>query len=114
MIGSHTHSHQVLAHLSCDEQRHELDLSRSLLRQHLNVDVEALAYPVGTAGSFSEVSKRLAQEAGFRAAFSFYGGTNLPPTMERYDLRRVAVDEQSWHRFCVQTAICQITGKHWP
>ena len=45
-IGSHTHSHKILATLSTDEQQKECRDSRALLREN-SLAAESLAYPVG-------------------------------------------------------------------
>lgn len=113
-IGSHTHSHTVLSQLGPEQQRHELAQSRALLRRQLGMEADALAYPVGGTGSFSEQTQQLAKEAGYRMAFSFYGGTNLPGMTRPYDVKRVGVGYQSWPRFRVQVAICRRTGNYWP
>jgi peptidoglycan/xylan/chitin deacetylase (PgdA/CDA1 family) len=113
-IGSHTDSHHVLSQLGPDQQRQELARSRALLREQLGAEVDALAYPVGAASSFSDQTQQLAEEVGYRAAFSFYGGTNLPRTTQRYDIRRVGVGGQSWPRFRVQAIVCRVTGKFGP
>jgi peptidoglycan/xylan/chitin deacetylase (PgdA/CDA1 family) len=113
-IGSHTHSHHVLSQLEPDQQRRELAHSRTLLREQLGVEVDTLAYPVGHVTSFSEQTQRLARDTGYRAAFSFYGGTNQQGKMRPYDLKRVSVAGQSWSRFRVQAAICRCTGNYWP
>jgi peptidoglycan/xylan/chitin deacetylase (PgdA/CDA1 family) len=113
-IGSHTHSHRVLSQLGPDQQRQELAHSRALLREQLGLEAEALAYPVGAASSFSDQTQHLAQEVGYRIAFSFYGGTNLPGMTRRYDVKRVAVGYPSWRRFRVRAAICRATGNYWP
>lgn len=113
-IGSHTHSHHVLSQLGPQEQRRELAQSRALLREQLGVEAAALAYPVGRTTSFSDQTQQLARETGYRAAFSFHGGTNLPGKTHPYNIRRVGVGDQSWRRFQVQTAVCRLTGKYWP
>jgi peptidoglycan/xylan/chitin deacetylase (PgdA/CDA1 family) len=113
-IGSHTHDHHVLSQLRPDQQRQELAQSRALLREQLGMEVDALAYPVGAATSFSDQTQQLAQEVGYRAAFSFYGGTNLPRMTQRYNIRRVGVGGQSWPRFRVQATVCRLTGNFWP
>lgn len=113
-IGSHTCSHPVLSQLEPDQQRQELADSRALLRKHLGIEAAALAYPVGNTISFSEKTQQLAKETGYRAAFSFHGGTNLPGMTRRYDVKRVGVDDQSWRRFQVQIAFCRLTGSFWP
>ena len=113
-IGSHTHSHPILGELASDRQRQELAQSRTLLREQLSIEADALAYPFGHAAGFSDQTQQLAREIGYRAAFSYHGGTNLPGTARRYDVKRVGVDEQSRLRFRVQAAICRLTGKCWP
>jgi peptidoglycan/xylan/chitin deacetylase (PgdA/CDA1 family) len=113
-IGSHTHSHHVLSQLRPDQQRQELAQSRALLSAQLGMEVDALAYPVGAASSFSDQTQQLAQEVGYRAAFSFYGGTNLPGMTQRYNIRRVGVGGQSWPRFRAQATVCRVTGNFWP
>jgi peptidoglycan/xylan/chitin deacetylase (PgdA/CDA1 family) len=113
-IGSHTHSHQVLSQLEPEQQRQELAQSRALVRESLGIEADALAYPVGRTDSFSDQTQRLAREAGYRAAFSFSGGTNMPGDGSLYDIKRVGVDDQSWSRFRVQAAICRVTGNYWP
>lgn len=113
-IGSHTHSHHILSQLGPEQQREELTRSRALLKEHLGLAPDTLAFPVGSTTSFSEQTQQLAREAGYRAAFSFHGGTNRRGMSELYNLKRVGVDDQSWTRFRVQTSICRLTGKYWP
>ena len=113
-IGSHTYSHRVLSQLGLEEQRQELAQSRALLREQLSIEADVLAYPVGNTTSFSEQTQNLARETGYRAAFSFHGGTNQQGMMRRYDVKRVGVGDQSWSRFRVQAAICRFTGNYWP
>ena len=113
-IGSHTHSHQVLSQLQPDQQREELVRSRSILKGQLGIDADVLAYPVGGKTSFTRQTQEIARDAGYRAAVSFYGGTNLQGKMSSYDVSRVGVDNQSWERFRVQTAVCRVTGTIWP
>jgi hypothetical protein len=113
-IGSHTHSHQVLSQLEPEEQRWELAQSRALIKEQLGIEAGALAYPVGGTSCFSERTRQLAHEAGYRAAFSFYGGTNLPGETRAYDVKRVGVGDQSWLRFRVQAVVCRRTASYWP
>ncbi len=113
-IGSHTHLHAVLSQLAAEQQRRDLAQSRALLKEELGIEVDALAYPVGSTSSFSDQTQQLARETGYRAAFSFHGGTNLPGTARPYDIKRVGVGGQSWPRFRVQTAICRRTASYWP
>jgi peptidoglycan/xylan/chitin deacetylase (PgdA/CDA1 family) len=113
-IGSHTHSHHILSQLQPKQQYEELLQSRAILKEHLGSDVDTLAYPVGARSCFTMDTQQAAREAGYRAAFSFYGGTNFQGKTLAYDVQRVAVDDQSYPRFQVQTTICRATGKFWP
>jgi peptidoglycan/xylan/chitin deacetylase (PgdA/CDA1 family) len=113
-IGSHTHSHQVLSQLKPEQQFKELSQSRAILKKQLGIKADALAYPVGIKGSFTRQTQLAAREAGYRAAFSHHGGTNLPGRMYRGDINRIGIGSQSWKRFRVQTSVCSFTGKYWP
>ena len=53
-IGSHGQRHQSLAGLEECVQRHELGGSKQFLQSVLGLEVHALAYPFGWAGSFTE------------------------------------------------------------
>jgi peptidoglycan/xylan/chitin deacetylase (PgdA/CDA1 family) len=113
-MGSHTHSHPVLSQLEPQRQLEELTRSRSILKEKLGVDPNVLAYPVGARTSFTDQTQRAARDAGYRAAFSFYGGANLPGKTSPYDVNRIGVDGQSSSRFRVQTAVSRLTGRYWP
>ena len=113
-IGAHTHSHPRLSLLEEDEQRKELSLSRTILGEKLRIPIDTLAYPFGSVNAFTEQTQKIAQDAGFRAAFSYYGGANKPGLMSRYDLKRVSVRKQSWPRFKAQVTFGRLTGNFWP
>jgi len=113
-FGSQTHSHPVLSQLEPDRQSEELIRSRSIVKEELGVEVDALAYPVGDRSSFTDQTKTVARDAGYRVAFSFYGGTNLRGMTSPYDVARVPIAGQSLRRFRVQTAVCKATAKFWP
>jgi len=113
-MGSHSHSHAMLSQLSTDQQREELTKSRAILKAQLGVETNTLAYPVGIRDSFTNQTQKIAREAGYRAAFSFYGGTNLPGKTMPYDVRRIGIEVQSRSRFRVQVAVCRLTGSYWP
>ena len=114
-LGAHTHTHRLLGRLTESEQLDELTTSRRILRERADVEAETIAYPVGLRSSFTARTKALAAEAGYRAAFSFYGGINGgSQPVDRFDVRRVAADGQSVERFCLQTAAAVTLGSWWP
>jgi peptidoglycan/xylan/chitin deacetylase (PgdA/CDA1 family) len=113
-IGSHTHSHHVLSQLEPARQLEELSQSRAILKEQLGIEADALAYPVGRKVSFTGQTQMLVRDAGYRAAFSSYGGTNTQGKTSPYDVKRTKMLGQSWSRFRVRTAVCRSTGSYWP
>jgi peptidoglycan/xylan/chitin deacetylase (PgdA/CDA1 family) len=112
-FGSHTHTHEILSKLSPDQQLQELCQSREILESHLKERTDTLSIPVGQRDSFSQETVRMLGVTGYRAAFSFYGGLNIPGKIDPFDIRRYGVDGQSYSRLRLQTAIGTTTGTRW-
>lgn len=89
-IGSHTHSHNILANIDKDSQYFELTHSKEILEKQLGVSISAISYPVGLRESFNHETKRLAAQAGYEFGFSFYAGFNKLHSLDFYDIRRVS------------------------
>ncbi|MGC1464032.1 MAG: polysaccharide deacetylase family protein [Terracidiphilus sp.] len=114
-IGSHTHSHHVLSQLEPDRQFEELSKSRAILTEQLGAAVDTIAYPVGNSKSFTEDTKRIAREVGYRAAFSFYGGANFAGKISAYDVGRFDIEHYNLGRLRLETAMWRLTGHiRWP
>ncbi len=91
-IGSHAHDHRKLAALAEADQRFELTESKRILEQELGRAVNALAYPFGWPGAYDDRTLRLAQETGYRLAFTAVEGVNRPdPDSDPFALRRLNV-----------------------
>jgi peptidoglycan/xylan/chitin deacetylase (PgdA/CDA1 family) len=92
-IGSHAHDHCNLARLDEAGQRRELSESKRILEHELGREVRALAYPFGWAGTYSSLTEHLAQETGYRLAFSSLEGVNRPgpSPSRRFALHRLGV-----------------------
>jgi peptidoglycan/xylan/chitin deacetylase (PgdA/CDA1 family) len=110
-IGSHTHRHELLAKLTPEEQLEECRRSREVLQQQLGITVDALSYPVGSREAFSDVTQRCLREAGYRTAFSYYGGVNTPPTVDQYDVARIAVDRSTLPHYRLRVDLAAVTGR---
>lgn len=93
-IGSHTHRHPVLATLSENEQREELDTSKKELERRLDRPIRTLAYPVGGYQHFTAATMRIARECGYAGAFSFQTGGNIAGDIHPYNIRRLASTAQ--------------------
>lgn len=79
-FGSHTCTHPWLHGLSHEEIKHELTASKECLETRLCQKIDWLAYPHGA--STSEI-QRMAEAAGYKAAFGIYHGRS-----GRYNIRR--------------------------
>ncbi len=110
-IGSHTHSHGILARQTEATQREELALSRQVIAERLGQAPSAIAYPVGLPDCFTETTGKLVMEAGYRAGFSFYGGVNQPGQSPSWNLKRHAVAQTTPARFQLQTKVSALTGR---
>ena len=109
-FGSHTHSHEILTRLSPELQREEVRHSREILERELNRRVDILAYPVGLKHCFSAKTISALEQTGYRAAFSFYGGSNHPGEIRPFDIRRYGVADLSFASFRLQTTLRAVTG----
>jgi peptidoglycan/xylan/chitin deacetylase (PgdA/CDA1 family) len=94
-IGSHSISHRLLSQISDEEQSWEIKESKILIEERLGLPVDTIAYPVGQRTSFNGVTKRLALEAGYKVAFSFYPGSYSGAIDDLYDVRRIALSPDS-------------------
>jgi peptidoglycan/xylan/chitin deacetylase (PgdA/CDA1 family) len=90
-IGAHSHTHRILSSLDKASQYDEIRSSKRILEDYLSSPVEFLAYPDGKRETFNSETMREAQEAGFRSAFSFYGGTNVAGDIRPFDIRRNSI-----------------------
>lgn len=105
-IGSHTHTHSILSKLDDRQQLYELVESKRILESRLGVPIEALSYPVGLRDCFTEATKQLANEAGYKVAFSFYGGVNRGPIFDPYDICRMGIDiDHTFSHFRLNAAL---------
>jgi len=107
-FGSHTHSHEVLSGLSAERQIEELNRSRAILERELDHTVDVLAYPVGRPYTFNGETVAALERCGYRAAFSFYGGANLPGKLNRLDICREDCHSPSAALFRLQTTLAAV------
>lgn len=88
-IGSHTHSHRVLATLSLDSQYQELKISKELLESKLNFQIRSISYPVGGYEHINIETRRLVKDCGYEAAFSFTNEINNLNLFEPFCIKRL-------------------------
>ena len=83
-FGAHSHNHLNLRILPEDVCREELVTSQRLLKSHLGIDAEHLAYPYGTPHEVSAREAGLARSCGFKTAVTINwpsSGTTCNPWM---------------------------------
>jgi peptidoglycan/xylan/chitin deacetylase (PgdA/CDA1 family) len=95
LIGGHSANHPVLGRSDEAQQRHEIEGCARHLRDRLGVSMRWFAYPVGLAGTYDDVTRRLLRAAGVRLAFSLRGGFVPPGPLDPLDVPRASVALQA-------------------
>jgi len=90
-IGSHTVTHPILSRVDDEQLRFELTESKRRLEEELSIPIDSISYPVGQPDSFNARCWEVAEQAGYRWAFSYYGGF-IPELANRFDLKRTAIE----------------------
>ncbi|MBI4227210.1 MAG: polysaccharide deacetylase family protein [Candidatus Omnitrophica bacterium] len=90
-IGSHTVYHAYLPSRDRDQVRRELVDSKRFLEDQVGAPVDWLSYP---GGGYTAEARRLAEEAGYRAACTTNRGTRRWP-IDRWALRRITMHASS-------------------
>jgi peptidoglycan/xylan/chitin deacetylase (PgdA/CDA1 family) len=104
-IGSHTHSHELLAKQTREQQMWECLESKRIIHQELGVQVDSMAYPVGMADCFNQVSVECLQQTGYRTAFSYVGAANFPEKIRPFSVERLTVDYMHVDQFRLRKAM---------
>lgn len=90
-IGAHTHSHNILSSSDLDSQKNELLCSKQIIEKQIDIKVRSMSYPVGNRHHFTEETKELAAECGYKLAFSFLTGINSWQGLDTMDVKRISV-----------------------
>lgn len=112
-IGSHTHTHthSILSGMEEAAQIRELEASKTIHERETGSAISTLSYPVGSRSAFSETTKRVAREAGYKMAFSYYGGVNTADRFDPFDVLRLGVEvNESMSLFRVRLVLNSVFG----
>ncbi len=90
-FGGHTVTHPVLSRCAIDQQRQEIQQSKTRIEAELGTEITTFSYPIGQPWAFSDDTMRLIREAGYQWGFSFYPGYATGESNPS-DLRRVAME----------------------
>ena len=88
-IESHTATHARLSQVHGGTLRRELEDPRRVLRDHLGVDADVLAYPFGAPTDISREALDAAREAGYSVVFANFNGENRPGGQRSMLLHRI-------------------------
>lgn len=91
-IGSQSCSHQIMSHLSNEEQTSEAKDSKGRLQDELGGDITSFAYPVGGRDAFTLATEKILADTGYAFGFSFMPGINRKLDTNKYHLNRFSID----------------------
>jgi len=75
-FGSHTGSHAILTRLQPPDITRELVCSKEIIESRLGISCKFFSYPEGQPNAFSDLTKSLVKEAGYRGALTTIEGAN--------------------------------------
>lgn len=90
-FGSHTHTHQILAHVSREYAEEEISKSKTILEKQLGRSIDMFAYPLGQPRTFNQQIIQLLQKYHFKLACSTIWGSDNSYT-DILALRRIRID----------------------
>lgn len=73
-IGSHGHSHDMIAKMPETLARENIALSKQIIEPELGVSISSFAYPYGHKGAYTPCTRRILGELGFMAGCTQSGG----------------------------------------
>jgi len=92
-IGSHSHTHRVLATLDTSVQHEELSLSKQILEKETGNIVRSISYPVGYHNHFTAETQKVAELCGYKLGFSYNTGVNMGKSILKFNVKRVGVSD---------------------
>ena len=75
-IGSHGHTHTVMATMDIDTQIEEMKISRQIISGKIGQQVDSIAFPVGGESHFTAQTCQAAKELGYKLIYSYNTGFN--------------------------------------
>lgn len=95
-IGAHTCSHPNLATLAKSDAAsldHELREPKRIIEKELGVECDMIAYPFGSAESFSDVVLESARQVGYRLGFTLLDRRNAT-TLDAMQIHRICIHRE--------------------
>ena len=89
-IGSHTHTHRVLATLNPAAQKEEMILSKLIIEESIGQPVLSISYPVGEPHYITAETSVIASVSGYSLGFTTNTGINDWQSIQPYGVKRTA------------------------
>jgi peptidoglycan/xylan/chitin deacetylase (PgdA/CDA1 family) len=103
-VGAHTVTHPIMATLSPQQARHEIESGRDRLQAIVGQPILLFAYPNGKPNTdFNAMTVRLVRDAGFEAAVTTAWGVSTPAS-DRFQLARFTPWDRTRIRFGARLA----------
>jgi peptidoglycan/xylan/chitin deacetylase (PgdA/CDA1 family) len=93
-IGSHSHDHSILSKQNNETLKLQLDKSIQILSSVLNKEIKSIAYPVGGYDHFSNETKNVSRDIGFKLGFSYLTGINQWGKVDPFDVKRMGFQRE--------------------
>jgi peptidoglycan/xylan/chitin deacetylase (PgdA/CDA1 family) len=103
-IGSHTVSHPILSRCTEEEQRCELTESKRQIEVWTGEPCTVAAYPNGQPGDYTDTTKQIARELGYRGVFRFNRGP-VSPGIDMFSIPRYPLLDVSLSCFTMHLAL---------
>ncbi len=96
-VAAHTRSHPIMSQIDADVARYEVESSRDYLSD-LGFVQQSFCYPNGRSQDFTQETKTIVRNAGYKLAYSTIEGVNNENT-DPFELRRLHVSGLSLPAF---------------
>jgi peptidoglycan/xylan/chitin deacetylase (PgdA/CDA1 family) len=111
-IGGHTVNHPILGRMTAEGQWNEISGCSARIQQEIGAPMTTFSYPVGHIGAFNDVTRDCLERVGVQYAFSYYAGVALFDKWDKYDIRRLPIDnDHSFDHFRAIVMLPQMFGK---
>ena len=109
-IGGHTVSHPILANVTLDEARHEIEVNRRELEEITGAPVRCFAYPNGRPGKdYCAAHAAMVRDVGYEAAVSTTRGAARTGS-DLFQLPRVSSWDRSIHAYALRLLRVYVQG----
>jgi len=88
ILGSHSHTHPLLATLSFEEQYRELEISKKILEDITGASIVGISYP---HGSYTQDTLKIARELGYKIVASSNIGINSKNNIDPLEVKRIEI-----------------------